>query len=194
MTVHLSYILATVSRKDFRGYCPRGWGALLGAKGQEALADGCPWRQARSCETSLLKCGQASATQLRPRGRTAICAKSRTTWHIAAAAILNMVHQYSRPETFPRIPHIPRGRTLATANRGMRGMGEDIAVYDLVSLVSSNAKRTNLERRSPGGMPRSGRPMSPDARGWRPADSIAAARRRIIKPIGKGSQCVAGVR
>ena len=123
MTVHLSYILATVSRKDFRGYCPRGWGALLGAKGQEALADGCPWRQARSCETSLLKCGQASATQLRPRGRTAICAKSRTTWHIAAAAILNMVHQYSRPETFPRIPHIPRGRTLATANRGMRGMG-----------------------------------------------------------------------
>jgi hypothetical protein len=62
-----------------------------------------------------------------PAPRIPSSAKSRTTGHIAAAAILNMVHPLLPARNIPRIPHIPRGRTLATANRGMRGMGGKIS-------------------------------------------------------------------
>jgi hypothetical protein len=37
-------------------------------------------------------------------------------------------------------------------------------------------------------------PVRPHSRGRRPADTITAAGRRIIKPAGKGSKCVTGVR
>jgi len=40
----------------------------------------------------------------------------------------------------PRIPDIPRGRTRATANRGMWGMGERNPVNDVVSSNAEKAK------------------------------------------------------
>jgi hypothetical protein len=92
-----------------------------------------------------------------------------------------------RQKHSPHSPHSPRQNPGDGEPGNVGKGGKDIPVNNMVSLRSPDGQVAD-------GMPRSGRPVSADARGWRPADTITAAGRRIIEPAGKGSQCVTGVR
>jgi hypothetical protein len=116
------------------------------------------------------------------------CARS------SAPTIPSSAHPLLPARNIPRIPHIPRGRTLATASRewGERYPRERPAFVQCQDNHVWSRDRQVIKWR---GMPRSGRPLCPYSWGRRPADTIAVAHRRaVIQARSKRPQRVSAVR